>query len=56
MSRVESCNDNDFGGEGGTDGGDGSGGGDDGSIGIGDSGSGWVEVVVVGIVVRWWWR
>ena len=33
MSRVESCNDNDFGGEGGTDGG---GGGDDGSIGIGD--------------------
>ena len=30
MSRVESCNDNDFGGGGG------GGGGDDGSIGIGD--------------------
>eukprot|EP00731_Ephydatia_muelleri_P032422 Em0023g929a len=41
MSRVESCNDTDFGGEGGTDGGEGCGGGDDGSIGIGDSGSGW---------------
>ncbi|KAL5517061.1 hypothetical protein EMCRGX_G002528 [Ephydatia muelleri] len=38
MSRVESCNDNDFGGEGGTDGGDGSGGVVLVSV---DSGSGW---------------